>query len=46
MLLARAAAGDRNRARMLLAEALSLCESIGMPSLAQCVTARLASTAG
>jgi tetratricopeptide (TPR) repeat protein len=44
MLLARGAAGDRDRARVLLAEALSLSESIGMPDFAQLTSARLAST--
>jgi hypothetical protein len=46
MLLARGGAGDRDRARVLLAEALSLCESIGMPGFAQRTSDRLATTAG
>jgi hypothetical protein len=40
------AAGDRDRARVLLAEALSLYESIGMPGFAQRTSARLAATSG
>jgi len=46
MLLARAAAGDLDRARVLLAEALSLYESIGMPGFAQRTSGRLAAIAG
>jgi tetratricopeptide (TPR) repeat protein len=46
MLLARAAVGDRDRARVLLTEALSLYESIGMPGFAQRASDRLAATAG
>ena len=44
MLLARAASGDRDRARVLLAAAL-LYESIGMPGFAERTSARLAATA-
>jgi tetratricopeptide (TPR) repeat protein len=43
MLLARNDSGDRERARVLLAEALSLYQSIGMPGFAQRASARLAS---
>jgi hypothetical protein len=46
MLLSRAAAGDRDRAQVLLSEALSLYESIGLPGFAQRTSARLAATAG
>jgi tetratricopeptide (TPR) repeat protein len=42
MLLARDDSADRERARALLAEALSLYESIGMPGFAQRTSARLA----
>jgi tetratricopeptide (TPR) repeat protein len=42
MLLARNDSGDRERARVLLAEALSLYETIGMPGFAQRASARLA----
>jgi tetratricopeptide (TPR) repeat protein/tRNA A-37 threonylcarbamoyl transferase component Bud32 len=42
MLLARNDSGDGERARVLLAEALSLYESIGMPGFAQRASARLA----
>jgi tetratricopeptide (TPR) repeat protein len=42
MLLARGETGDRDRARALLAEALALYESIGMPGFAQRTSARLA----
>ena len=42
MLLARGDQGDRDRARVLLAEALALYESIGMPRFAQRTSARLA----
>jgi hypothetical protein len=42
MLLARNDSGDRERARVLLAEALSLYESIGMPGFATRTSARLA----
>ncbi len=42
MLLARNDSGDRDRARALLAEALSLYESIGMPGFARRTSARLA----
>jgi tetratricopeptide (TPR) repeat protein len=46
MLFARAEAGDRDRARVLLAEALSLYESIGMPGFARRTGARLAARDG
>ncbi len=42
MLLARNDSGDRERARVLLAEGLSLYQSIGMPGFAQRTSARLA----
>jgi hypothetical protein len=42
MLLARGEEGDRDRARVLLSEALGLYESIGMPRFAQRTRARLA----
>jgi hypothetical protein len=42
MLLARNDSGDSERARVLLAEGLSLYESIGMPGFAQRASARLA----
>jgi hypothetical protein len=42
MLLARNDPGDRERARVLLAEGLSLYQSIGMPGFAQRTAARLA----
>ena len=41
-LLARNDPGDRERARVLLAEGLSLYQSIGMPGFAQRTAARLA----
>lgn len=42
MLLSRNAPGDRERARSLLSEALSLYESMGMPGFARRTSARLA----
>jgi hypothetical protein len=42
MLLARGETGDRDRPRVLLAEALALYEAIGMPRFAQRTSARLA----
>ncbi len=44
MLLARGDEGDRERARVLLAEALALYEAIGMPNFARRTSARLATT--
>jgi len=44
MLLSRNAPGDRERARSLLSEALSLYESMGMPGFARRTSARLAAT--
>ena len=46
MLLAHDTPSDPDRARVLLAKAPSLYESIGMPGFAQRTSARLAATAG
>jgi hypothetical protein len=44
MLLARGDEGDRDRARVLMAEALALYEAIGMPNFARRTSERLATT--
>ena len=42
MLLARAGEGDRRRARLLLMEALRICETVGMPWQAKALSERVA----